>query len=159
LANWTQPDNCRNFFDTLGQKFGYKQLSDFYNMTSEYIQKNGGKALISRIFNGSIEQALKSAYPSHDWLSWKFGTVPIGFWDTWEHQRKFMDWLKNELNIEQTMNMYQITTSDIIKLGGIGLLSKYGRSIPHLLQAIYPENLWTQSRLSKHNINYLIQQN
>ena len=46
-------------------------MDDWYNVTQEDIQKNGGIALLQQHSN-SPSKALQNIYPEHDWELWRF---------------------------------------------------------------------------------------
>src|SRR4051812_18456528 len=76
---------------------------------------------------------------------WKRGSVPTTFWQHEENQKRYLNWLAEELNINQTANLegwYSITWLQIAKKGGRGLLRCYGDSPCKLFQALYPEFPW-----------------
>ena len=56
----------------------------------------------------TLYEYLRSKYPDHDWLPWKFGNVPHHFWADLKNQRKFMDWAGKELNIKEMSDWYKI---------------------------------------------------
>src|SRR5690349_12902900 len=77
ISRWKRSKH-KQFFDKLGKKLGYKELDDRYNVTKSDIIKNEGKD----IFNScsSLADAVLEAYPDHNWLPWKFGHTPRGYW-------------------------------------------------------------------------------
>lgn len=110
----------------------------------------GGKALLEKLFAGSLVKALQFAYPGHEWLPWKFEqSVPVHFWDQKDHQRQFMNWLGNELGFKEMQDWYRVTWKDIQEKGGSGLLDKYRGSPSQLVQTVYPEHVWNMSKLKK----------
>ena len=69
-------------------------------------------------YNGSPSKALQSVYPEHNWMPWKFGHAPKGFWEKHENQREFFDWLGNQLGYHSMDDWYNVTQEDIHKHGG-----------------------------------------
>src|SRR5262245_53745185 len=61
----------KRFLDRLGGNLGFKEMDDWYSVSSDVIAKNGGAGLLS-YYNNSIPLALQSIYPQHKWLNWKF---------------------------------------------------------------------------------------
>src|SRR5437763_1774865 len=88
---WKNTKTRREFFDWLGNQLGYKSMDDWYNVTVENIHEHVGSWLLNYYYNGSPSKALQSAYPEHNWMLWRFGRVPIGFWEKPENQREFFD--------------------------------------------------------------------
>jgi hypothetical protein len=143
-------NNHKQFFDFLLQKLGYNKLDDFYKISVEDVRKHGGKALLERVYEGSLKSALKSIYPQHHWLLWKFEqSVPDGFWNQKENQKEFMDWLYDELEYKHPNDWYNVTRKQISEKGGVVLLAKYGNSIFKLVKSVYPEQKWKQLKFRK----------
>ena len=58
-------------------------------------------------------------------MPWKFDTLPMNFWANPLNQRKFMNWLYNELKFQNQDDWYSLTTEVKLKLiNGNGLLIK-----------------------------------
>src|SRR4051812_5974326 len=77
---WNNKMNRKTYLDWLGKKLDYRDMNDWYKLTSDIVVQNHGNGLIQR-YNDSPSAALKEIYPDHDWLPWKFSIVPKGFWD------------------------------------------------------------------------------
>lgn len=80
----------------LGKHLKFTRMEDWYNVTSTDFIKNGGKTLLNRS-NGSPPKVVISAFPDHKWLTWKFGTVPMRFWDDKNNQKQYLEWLGVQL--------------------------------------------------------------
>jgi hypothetical protein len=107
----------------------------------------GGGLLRSR-FNDSLSQALKSLYPEHDWLEWKFSVSSRRFWQTRENQRRFLEHVADRQGFEcaDFDSWYSINQQDIIDLGGAHLLHLHGDSLVTLIQAVFPDHRWDLAR-------------
>jgi hypothetical protein len=75
--------------------------------------------------------------------------LPHGFWDRFENQKVFMDWLRIELGFNQTTDWYKLTAKEIFEKGGPSLLKKYGGSPFKLLQSVYPEHIWIEWKFER----------
>lgn len=140
---WNKQENHRKFFDWLGKQLGYEKMDDWYNVTKEDIHKHGGVGLLNQYYNSSSSKALQAIYPEHNWIPWRFGYTPHGFWETKDNHRRFFDWLGKQLGYREMDDWYNVTLEDIYNHGGQGLLSDYYNSSPSkALQAVYPENYW-----------------
>lgn len=125
------------------QELGYKNLEDFYNISSDTISKLGGKALIEKVYDGSLIKSLQSIYPNHKWFPWKFqGHISRGFWDHPDSQKTFMKWVGEELGYKNMEDWYKVTHADIAEKGGRAFLEKFGNSPTKLLQSVFPEHDW-----------------
>ena len=103
-SHWDQKRNRKIFFEQLGKQLGYKTFDDWYNVTLELIHKNGGK-WVPKYFRGSPSKALLDIYPKHNWMLWRFNTVPNRYWqkmlkDPCE-QTRIIDWCATQLNANQ----------------------------------------------------------
>ena len=122
-----------------------KTLEDWYNVKlDEEILKHDKQGVLNA-FGGSLAGALKSAYPDHNWLFYRFHSehVPFGFWNTVQNHKIFMDHLYEHLGFESMDAWYQLRAKDIRDFGGSFLLTKYYSNSPSkLLQYVYPEHRW-----------------
>src|SRR5690349_13904891 len=88
---WENQESHRQFFDWLGTQLGCKEMDDWYNVSVEDIYKHGGSGLLNDYYNNSPSKALQTVYPEHQWLIWRFGQTPKGFWKKPENHRQFFD--------------------------------------------------------------------
>jgi len=74
---WESKVNHRSFVDSLATKMGIRpgEWERFYEITAKDIRLHGGHALLPR-YSSSIYQILRSLYPEHDWMPWKFAKAP-----------------------------------------------------------------------------------
>ncbi len=66
-------DQHKIYFDWLGKRLGYKEMDDWYKLTSEEVKENGGGGLLNKCDN-SLAQMVRSVYPDHSWETLRFGT-------------------------------------------------------------------------------------
>ena len=59
-------------------------------------------------YNASPSLLLSIIYPEYNWLPWKFTLTPKNYWSEPKHQRKYMDWLENELGIKDKNDWYKV---------------------------------------------------
>lgn len=78
--------------------------------------------ILQHYCGGSMVNAIKEAYPTHEWLDWRFSKVPRGFWDTQENRRRFFKWAEEQLDIKTMEDWYKIKLHDVAELGGGGML-------------------------------------
>src|SRR5690349_1720605 len=67
---------------------------------------------------------------------------PNGYWNNSTHQLEFFDRLYGKLGYKSMDDWYNVTTDDIRKNGGAGLLSVYNDSPSAALQRVYPHHKW-----------------
>lgn len=135
-------DLQKDFFDWLGTQLGYKTMDDWYKVTQNDIFKHGGQSMLDCYYNNSPSQALQAVYPEHNWMPWKFGQTPHGFWEKMENQKQFFDWLGSELGYKEMDDWYSVTSLDVINAGGGELLQTKYHSVLHALQTVYPLHSW-----------------
>jgi hypothetical protein len=61
-------------------------------------------------------------YPEVEWKPWKFDKAPRNFWQDPTNQRKFLIDIQKDLQLKSPEDWYNVTTSQIVNLGGSGLL-------------------------------------
>jgi hypothetical protein len=91
----------------------------------------------------SICTILSSAYPQYIWHPWRFSTSLHTFWVERSNQRKYIDWLADELNIETQDDWNYISHTEVTRRGGSALLNIYGNSLFKTLSSVYPEFEWS----------------
>jgi hypothetical protein len=133
--NWNKDNDRKEFFNSLKAQLDYKNLDDFYNISSDEIYQSGGKGLLEKMWGGSLWKTLQFLHPNHTWLPWRFTqNVPKGYWDKQEHQQSFFTWLGGQLGMNHMDDWYRVTKKAIETNGGGSLLDKYGSSPSKLLE-------------------------
>eukprot|EP01027_Heterolobosea_sp_BB2_P018850 GEZU01026495.1.p1 GENE.GEZU01026495.1~~GEZU01026495.1.p1 ORF type:complete len:840 (+),score=185.05 GEZU01026495.1:594-3113(+) len=138
---WDDLCNQRQFFDRIAQQLGIRELDGWYDVTAQEVLARGGSGLLNNHYAGSLVQALKAVYPEHQWNEWRFSSLPRGFWEDPKNQRQFFDRIAVALNVAQLDDWYRVTTREVLKLGGSGLL-KHSGSLVGALRTAYPEHPW-----------------
>ena len=138
------PSNRREFFDRLGNRLNYSTLEDFYDITVDDVNANGGSALLQSYYDSSLAQVFQDNYPNHIWQVWKFSQkVRVGYWNIEGNQRDFMDELGKQLGFQQMDDWYGITSKQIVyKKGGSRLLKTFGDSPSNLVTSVYKYHQW-----------------
>lgn len=139
---WHDMSHQRQFVEELGKKFGIQTLDDWYHVGVSKFQKAGGAHLIN-MYNCSMLQLLSAIYPDHNWIPWKFGRCPSGYWDNKDNLRAFFDALGEELGIKKLEDWYQVRYIDLFRLKKHFLLTqKFNNSLYLALCHVYPEFRW-----------------
>ena len=100
-----------------------------------------GLAAFQLHFQGSLYEALRRAYPEHEWYRWLFANVPPGFWEKTKHRRQLFEWVgRKQLKLTKWVDWYSITRTKFCKAGGATLFS----SLP--AGANFPTLWWKFSR-------------
>jgi hypothetical protein len=95
--------------------------SMWYNIAKEDIYNHGGKFLL-KFYEDSIYQMLQNFYFEMEWIPWKFQQADDSIWKDRKIQRKFFDWIRDEMEIRCDEDWYDINLEDF---GGGYLLTKY----------------------------------
>ena len=148
---WANKRTHEDFFKWLGTQLGYKSMDDWYNITVEDIVKFGGKALLSKYYNGSPSQAVQSVYPQYNWKLWNFKVAPHGYWekvpeDIFE-QKKIVEWLGLQLAVSRLDDWYGFSLVQVSKLVAI----KSSTLFVQMLQNTYPTHHWDKEKLLNPN--------
>eukprot|EP01122_Echinamoeba_exundans_P015595 TRINITY_DN7474_c0_g1_i1.p1 TRINITY_DN7474_c0_g1~~TRINITY_DN7474_c0_g1_i1.p1 ORF type:complete len:226 (+),score=28.50 TRINITY_DN7474_c0_g1_i1:45-722(+) len=106
---------------------------------------------LKRFYAGSLLNAVRDNYPSHEWLEWKFLRAPRGFWKKVENRRRFFDRLvvskwpeivlaenDSDYRAQLSEKVHSITKEDVYKAGGGSmLLHVYHDSIVDAVHELY----------------------
>src|SRR5690349_8522923 len=115
---WETKEGHRKYFDWLYTRLGYKSMEDWYNLTQEYIFKNGGRGLLTFSYGKSPSLALQSVYPEHHWQVDRFKHKPLRFWENIDQHKLFFEKLANKLGYKDMDDWYNVTAEDIQNGGG-----------------------------------------
>jgi hypothetical protein len=63
-----------------------------------------------------LPELLFALHPEHEWLPWKFDKSPNNIWDNVNNQRKFMDWVAKQFNINKMSDWYSVKLKVLKKL-------------------------------------------
>jgi hypothetical protein len=139
---WDDPDHQLQFFDWLAEQLQFKDINEWYTITTNIIGQYGGWSILNR-HNNSLVSAITCIYPDHDWQVWRFESVPMHYWENEENQRNFFHWLSEKLNVHSLDDWYKIKKSDFTENGAAGLLHSYCSDSPCIgLSIAYPDTEW-----------------
>eukprot|EP01114_Cavostelium_apophysatum_P014947 TRINITY_DN3989_c0_g1_i1.p1 TRINITY_DN3989_c0_g1~~TRINITY_DN3989_c0_g1_i1.p1 ORF type:complete len:475 (-),score=70.21 TRINITY_DN3989_c0_g1_i1:108-1532(-) len=143
---WSNLAHAKHFLDEVAHKLNLKSWEDWYQVSKETVEEEGGKSLL-QLHDGNLGDLLSKVYPEHDWKLWCFRKVPHGFWSDKGRHKEFFDWAWKELRISTFEDWYRVRFEDIVKLGGKSLLiGCYNGSLIGALSSIYPEYTWEKKR-------------
>jgi hypothetical protein len=131
----------------LEEVLGLMDLEEFYQLRQEHLVEhlNG----ITPYCGGSPLQLLRECYPDYEWLEWKFGCTPHGFWDKAENRLAYLDWLGKRLGFREPDDWYLLTAEDINRNYGSGLFTYYDGSPAKIVMSnIDNPQGWDQARFS-----------
>ena len=139
-------DSRKDFFDVIERELQLKSMEDWYNVSTEEVNKLGGSGLLSKYYGGSMFKALAHIYPEHDWKAWRFSRVPTGFWQDKRNQFELMEWLVKKLFVSKFEDWYRISVQQIERIVPCRTLFKQ-ESFGDILQSVYPEHDWDINKL------------
>lgn len=137
-------------FDWLSNELGIKTQDDWYRVSSQKLKKIGGRTLADE-FKGSIKSGLQTVYPQFIWKQWLFDTCPLFWWKHKSNQKEYLEWLKDELCIQNKGDWFQVSIGDVLKLKGNRLLSHYESSLLTTLQDVHPLLCMEESECASSN--------
>ena len=156
---WDDKRNQKKYMEWLKHELGYTTMEDWYKLTQETIITNYGGGLIQTMYKNCYSTLLKSVYPNHNWLEWKFGCVPNGYWKKKNNQKKYMTWLKHELGYTTMEDWYKLTQKDLVNNCGSGLISGADGSVGshvNLVISVYTNYPWVKSKFNYNKTERLI---
>jgi hypothetical protein len=141
-GTWHNTTNHKLYATWLGKKLGYEKIEDWYQISSETINKYYGSGLI-KCYQGSPSLFLKSVFPEYNWFEWKFKQVSQHFWKNIENHKLYANWLGEILGYEKLEDWYNISTEKICQNNGGGLLTRHYDGSPYkFLQSVLPYYKW-----------------
>jgi hypothetical protein len=104
--------------------------------------------------------AVSSVFSDHKFLPWLFRRVPYGYFEILGNRQKYIEWLKNTVDVE---TVDQLQKKHFIENQGAGLLHLYGDSPQGVLDSLrhsetsptissnrdhHPRNYWVRRKCS-----------
>jgi hypothetical protein len=144
MSYWDSIENQRKFFDWLLRHSLNQQLLDaWYSVPYGVVVENGGLGLLANKYGASLVKALRSVYPEHKWLEWKFlAGVSKSFWEERSNQVEYLEWLSEQLGLSSLDDWYDVPADEIKKHAGAGLLKHHGHKVANLLSFAFPSHKW-----------------
>eukprot|EP01114_Cavostelium_apophysatum_P021810 TRINITY_DN7703_c0_g1_i1.p1 TRINITY_DN7703_c0_g1~~TRINITY_DN7703_c0_g1_i1.p1 ORF type:complete len:1057 (-),score=241.58 TRINITY_DN7703_c0_g1_i1:7-3177(-) len=130
-TNWKDVKTQRTFLESIAESLGLEKegggtrLDEWYQVKVSDVIDCGGSGLLKH-YDRSIQKALKSIYPEHDWKPWKFENVARNFWKDLQNRKIFVDHLAKQLHFFHSADWIFLKEADILSEGGSGLLHHYG---------------------------------
>lgn len=142
-------ENQRAFLDSIGEKIGVKDgdLTPWYTVSYKTLEDLGYNGLFDR-YDKSRLNMLRTVYPEHEWLPWKFKMLPLGTERGPELARRILDYVEVELRFSEPSDWYQVTKTDLRRLAVYNLISEMG-GLHHLLVQNRKDFEWDPDRLPK----------
>jgi hypothetical protein len=139
---WAEPRRHKQFFDSFASNMGIELQSEWYQFTLSDIRfHKGGKVLLH--YDDHLFMALQGIYPQFNWFPWLFENLPDWFWDELENRQKYMEWMEEELNIQEKKDWYSVTQKWLQRLPySEKFFEHYQHSLIQALQSLQSEESW-----------------
>ncbi len=120
----------RNLFDQIAHSLQFDHYSDWYKIRrDQFLQKarncpTGQTVSVVRFlednYGNNIVRALLTVYPNNNWQAWQFEHLKPWqeYWRDRTNQRKFMDYVGDQLNIHTLDDWYNISLSSLSSIKG-----------------------------------------
>ena len=142
---WEDIKNQKMYANWLGERLCYKNTEDWYNITGDKINDNGGCGLLSDYYHSSPSLFVTKMFPGYEWLEWKFGQTTPHFWEDIKNQKKYTKWLGEQLGYKNMEDWYDITYYKINNNCGGGLMVLYYNGSPSLfIKTMFPDYEWLE---------------
>jgi hypothetical protein len=140
--HWTDIANQRQFLLELGPKLGFQSgdMESWYNLSVEDLAKHGGWRLLMA-YSGSPANVLKTVFPEHKWLPWKFGSNKNRLRDV--DLKELVSFLQEEFKIVDEGHWYRITLDQLNELGLKNVVKDMG-GLRKILEHTYPDRPWRE---------------
>jgi hypothetical protein len=122
---WREKKNRVNYLIWLGNKLGYQDEEDWYQIDVKIFKANNGNGLLHNYYDASPLKALQELYPDYQWLPWMFNVCPHGYWEAFDNRLKYMEWLEKQLGYEVLDDWHKVSWQDFHDNFGGGLLNTY----------------------------------
>jgi hypothetical protein len=137
---WKEHSNQKLYADWLGKELGYVKYEDWYDITLRQIKDKGGGGLVVGYYEGTLFEFLKSVYPEHNWIPWKFKRTSGGAWKDMETQKKAILEFEQKLNFVKPEDWYDIDRQTLKNHGLLSMLSNYyNTSLSRCITELFPE--------------------
>jgi len=143
INTWEDIVTRKNFFDWIFVQENFKSMEDWYNMKRKDFEKYPGSQMLNNLYDGSHRKALMEIYPEYGWNEWMFFQSPPGYWNDDDNCRKYIDWVKIELNYSEMEDWYDLQLSKLSKNHyGAGIHRRFGGSAILFLEYFFPDYDW-----------------
>lgn len=122
---WQQPANRHAYMSWLGTKLGYRVPEDWYGITKQSFHDHYGAGLLRCHYDDSPQRAVREFLPETDWKPWLFTSVPQNFWQDVDNRLWYLRWLGEQLSFRNSTDWFRLSSGDLKRHGGAGLLAYY----------------------------------
>ncbi len=142
-AFWKDRFNRRRYMQWLGERLGFRDPEDWYQVTNKHFADNKGGALML-CYDSTVSAAVMDYLPDYDWKEWMFSKTPKGFWDKKKNRRRYLKWLGKRLGLKKPDDWYSVTCNDFDANYGNQLRKRYQGSTSALIKDCFPRRTWNE---------------
>jgi hypothetical protein len=103
---WHDTENQMEYLQWLADLWRFDHPDKWYLVNRTDIVDNGGLSLMN-FRDNSLINTMTSLYPEYPWILWRFDCkITKGFWDDDKNVMDYLNWLKNQLNINHMDDWY-----------------------------------------------------
>ena len=125
---WNDAANRHRYMRWLGPRLKFHRLEDWYQLSKRQLREHDGGGLLAH-FGDSYIALLKDYRPDYDWKEWLFPRPPHGFWTKKVNQRRYLEWLGQQLGFQHPTDWSRLRYDDVNTHHGYGLLKYYRHKI------------------------------
>lgn len=145
---WTLHENRLAFLESMKSSLNINQPEDWYNVSQRNIMDFGGASLLD-YFGGSPSRLIMTVYPNFEWNELRFKHTSRSYWSNQDNVERFMKKLEEKLQIKRWEDWYNVTSKDIIDLGGTALIARFNGSPSQLVMKSLPQHSWEIYRFGR----------
>lgn len=146
---WSYLENQKRYLLWLGQRLGFKQLDDYYRLITDHFKHNRGSSVLLHCWGGSAVRAVMETFPNHDWKEWRFVSCPRRFWNDRKNHRRYMEWLGEQIGVQELDDWYGVTNQDFRRAKGGAFLLRYNSTVSAAVVACFPQHKWCEWKFRK----------
>jgi hypothetical protein len=124
----------RSLFDELAKELGIQSHEDWYRVRYAQVKGKIGSGVMKR-YDDSMISSLKSIYPEHEWLDWRFSSVPRYYWQNPRNARQFFEYVGSKslgitdfTNPSEMEKWYQVGMKNFAECKGLFLSENYPKA-------------------------------
>ncbi|MHC4875944.1 MAG: hypothetical protein ACYTGL_05555 [Planctomycetota bacterium] len=146
---WQYAENQKLYLTWLGQQLGFRKLDDYYRLITDDFKTNRGSGVLLHCWGGSSVRAVMETFPDHDWKEWLFASCPRQFWDDSRNHRRYMEWLGEQIGVQEPNDWYRVTNADFRRHKGGAFLLRFDSTISAAVKSCFPKHKWNEWMFGK----------
>jgi len=151
---WNEAENVFKYLAFLMKEFDITKMEDWYKIKLTDVQDRYGSTLL-HLHKNSMPQLLQKYFPDFEWQLWRFEKVPQGYWESPEHIRTYLEWVKKEHAMRSADDWYRIYSTTLRdKYYGGTLLEKHNFNLAQILRKAYPDTEWDEGKFARKPSGY-----